>query len=116
LVLVCVEHAAVIDIPTMLFAYRPDRLSQWKQKQLDDYDRIQQGWVLDTEMAERAIAESASSGGILISHSNISLGGEGGKAPGAGGGGGAGGDGGGSVSQRCYSQIHSRYAMASSSF
>lgn len=84
----CVEHAAAIDIPEMLSTYRPERLRQWKQKQLEDYDRIQQGWVLDTEMAERAIAESVSPVDVLINHSNVSLGGEGGKAPGAAGGGG----------------------------
>lgn len=88
LVLMCVEHAAVIDIPEMLSAYPAERLCQWKQKQLEDYDRIRQGWILDTEMAERAIAESVSLTDILINHSNVSLGGEGGKAPGAGGGGG----------------------------
>lgn len=88
LVLMCVEHAAVIDIPEMLSVYPPERLYQWKQKQLEDYDRIRQGWVLDTEMADRAIAESVSPVDVLISHSKVSLGGEGGNAPAAGGGGG----------------------------
>lgn len=88
LVLMCVEHAAAIDIPELLSVYSPERLHQWKQKQQEDYDRIQQGWTLDTEMAQQAIAESVVPADVFISHSNVSLGGEGGKAPGAGGGGG----------------------------
>jgi hypothetical protein len=84
----CVEHAALIDISETLSLYPAERLRQWKQKQLEDYDRVRQGWILDTEMAKRAIAESVSRADVLISHSNVSLGGGGGKALGAGGGGG----------------------------
>ncbi len=88
LVLMCVEHAAAIDIPETLSAYTPERLRQWKQRQLEDYDRIQQGWTLNTEMAREAITASVSRADVLITHSTINLGGEGGNAPGAGGGGG----------------------------
>jgi hypothetical protein len=88
LVLMCVEHAATIDDPEMLFAYPAERLRQLKQKQLDDSDGIRQGWSLDKEMARQAIAASVPPADVLISHSNIRLGGEGGKASGAGGGGG----------------------------
>jgi hypothetical protein len=88
LVLMCIEHATVIDIPETLSAYRPERLRQWKQRQLEDYDSIQQGWALDTEMVQQAIAASVSRAEVVISHSNVDLGGQGGNAPGAGGGGG----------------------------
>lgn len=86
LILMCVEHAALIDIPETLSAYPRERLHEWKRKQLEEYDRIQQGWILDSDMAREAI--EASSSEIFVSNSTIKLGGEGGKAPGAGGGGG----------------------------
>lgn len=88
LVLMCPEHAALIDDPGMLSAYTPDRLRQLKKAQLADYDRIQQGWALDTEMARRAILASVTPADVHITDSNVSLGGQGGKAPGAAGGGG----------------------------
>lgn len=88
LVLMCVEHATVIDDPRMLSSYPPERLRQLKQSQLEEYDRIQQGWILNTEMAQQAIAASVPPADVLITDSKVSLGGEGGNAPGAGGGGG----------------------------
>ncbi len=88
LVLMCVEHAADIDKPETLSAYPAERLCEWKRKQLEQYDRIQQGWVLDTEMAREAIEASSSLAEIVISNSRVNLGGRGGQAPGAGGGGG----------------------------
>lgn len=88
LVLMCVEHATVIDDTKMLSIYPPQRLCQLKKNQLDEYDRLQQGWILNTEMVQQAIAASVSLPDVLITASNISLGGDGGNAPGAGGGGG----------------------------
>lgn len=88
LVLMCVEHAALIDEPQTLTRYPAELLHQWKQNQLEQYDRIQQGWVLDTDMAKQVIEASQSHSDIAIENSTVSLGGEGGKAPGAGGGGG----------------------------
>ncbi|MBB6253136.1 hypothetical protein FHS74_003705 [Nitrospirillum iridis] len=88
LILMCVEHAAQIDIPETLSAHPPERLREWKQRQLEQYDRVQQGWALDADMVREAIDASQSDTGVVISSSTVSLGGEGGKAPGAGGGGG----------------------------
>src|SRR5262249_39991458 len=88
LVLMCVEHANTIDEPTSLASYPVELLHAWKAKQLEEYDRIKQGWALNSEMAGRAIEASFSNAAIVIKDSTVHLGGEGGKAPGAGGGGG----------------------------
>ena len=88
LVLMCVEHAAAIDVHETLSAYPAERLREWKRKQLEQYDRIQQGWVLDSDMAREAIEASLSGADVVVSNSTVNLGGEGGKAPAAGGGGG----------------------------
>jgi hypothetical protein len=86
LVLMCVEHASTIDEPSTLNAYPADLLRGWKRKQLEEYDRLKQGWAIDTEMAREAIENSFSNVEVLVQNSN--LGSEGGKGPGAGGGGG----------------------------
>lgn len=88
LILMCIEHAAVIDITETLSSYSPDLLSRWKSQQLAEYERIQQGWIQDAEMAKEAIDASAGLKEIKIVNSKIELGGKGGNAPGAGGGGG----------------------------
>lgn len=88
LVLMCVEHASTIDDAATLSAYPAERLQEWKRKQLSKYDRIRQGWMLDSDMAREASEASFSGAEITINNSNVDLGGEGGKAPSAGGGGG----------------------------
>ncbi|MGB8816326.1 MAG: hypothetical protein WCC66_00205, partial [Rhizobiaceae bacterium] len=102
LVLMCVEHSNAIDDPSTALNYRDVLLEQWKSAQLKEYEQLKQSWSLDTKMAKEVIAASFSNVGVAISNSTLSLGGEGGKAPGAGGGGGGaigegarGGDGGG---------------------
>jgi hypothetical protein len=87
LVLMCVEHAAVIDDPATLTAYPAERLHEWKLKQLKEYDQLKQGWAIDSASAQEAMNASFSNMGVVI-NAPVSLGGEGGKAPGAGGGGG----------------------------
>jgi hypothetical protein len=84
LVLMCLEHASEIDDNEA--KYPADLLRQWKQRQINEYFQFKQGWIIDTEMARDAIDRSE--GKVLIDHSTINLGGEGGRAPGAGGGGG----------------------------
>jgi hypothetical protein len=81
LVLMCVEHANTIDEQTTLRAYPADLLRQWKAKQLEEYERLKQGWVIDTEMAQEAIEASSSYAEIIIRDSTVHLGGEGGIPP-----------------------------------
>jgi hypothetical protein len=88
LVLTCVGHASTIDDPSSLSAYPVQRLREWKTKQLEEYDRLQQRWSLDPEMAHEAIQASFSNVAVAVVASTINPDGQGGKAPGAGGGGG----------------------------
>lgn len=88
LVLMCVEHASTIDDAATLSAYPAGQLREWKSKQLEEYDRIRQGWTLDSSMAREAREASFAGVEIAITNSTIDLRGEGGKAPSAGGGGG----------------------------
>lgn len=88
LILMCVEHASAIDDPANLSAYPSELLHSWKATQLQEYDRLKQGWTIDSGMAQDAINLSFSNVGVVINHSTIALAGEGGRAPGAGGGGG----------------------------
>lgn len=101
LILMCLEHASAIDNPALVAAYPPDRLRDWKAKQLAEFDQLAQGWKLTDSMADEVIKASAGPS-VSIINSTIKLGGQGGQAPGAGGGGGGavgpgarGGDGGG---------------------
>jgi hypothetical protein len=88
LVLMCVEHAAAIDIPQTLSNYPAVRLREWKRDQLEQYGLVEQGWTLDENMAREVIETSLGRADVIISNSTVILGGKGGKAPGAGGGGG----------------------------
>jgi hypothetical protein len=88
LVLMCHEHAATIDNPHLVSNYQPDRLRSWKKEQVAEYDRLTQGWKIDSDMARQVANASFSNVGIAISDSTVQLGGQGGQAPGAGGGGG----------------------------
>jgi hypothetical protein len=81
LVLMCVEHANAIDEPSTLSAYPVERLPEWKAKQIEEYDRLKQGWTIDSEMAKGAIQASCSNVGVVVSESTVHLGGHGGKAP-----------------------------------
>lgn len=86
LVLMCEQHASMIDDPSSLAAYPAELLRDWKKKQLDDFKQLQTGWALGDDAAESVRKGQASS--ISISNSSFELGGKGGAAPGAGGGGG----------------------------
>lgn len=84
LLLLCLEHAWEIDQPGRTHLFTPDVLREWKAQQLADFDALgRQGWALTDDMAETALKTS-----ISLTAAAISLGGEGGRAPGAGGGGG----------------------------
>src|SRR5262245_48920977 len=85
LVLMCIEHASTIDNPATLPAYTAERLREWKTKQLQEYERLKKGWLIDSEMAREAIRASFSSLGVVVTNSTVNLMAEGGKAPGAGG-------------------------------
>jgi hypothetical protein len=85
----CPEHASTIDEPTNVDAYPVELLRKLKADQHEEYERLKQGWMLDTEMAQEVIRKSFSDAeAVVIENSTLHLGGEGGKAPGAGGGGG----------------------------
>lgn len=89
LILMCVEHAATIDDPLTVSAYPGETLRAWKRKQLEEYDQLKQGWIVDSQMSQEVIRASFSDIEVFVGgDASISLGGEGGKAPGAGGGGG----------------------------
>lgn len=88
LVLMCHEHAALIDDAHLVSNYRPERLLSWKKEQVAEYDRLTQGWKIDGDMARQVANASFSNVGIAISNSTVQLGGQGGQGPGAGGGGG----------------------------
>jgi hypothetical protein len=88
LLLMCLEHASVIDDDDALETFTGPLLRQWKATQLSEYRQRMGGWPLTTAMAERAIVASFADGGIIINQSTVDLRGEGGRAPGAGGGGG----------------------------
>jgi len=89
LVLMCVEHASAIDNPATVSAYPPELLLEWKARQLEEHDRLQQGWGIDSAMAHEVIEASFSNVGVVITGAAIDLGGKGGMAAQAGGGGGA---------------------------
>ena len=84
----CREHAAMIDDAHLVSNYPPERLRSWKKEQVAEYDRLAQGWKIDSDMAREVANASFSNVGIAISGSTVQLGGQGGQAPGAGGGGG----------------------------
>ena len=83
LLLLCLEHAFHIDQRENVDQFPPQVLRDWKEQQLAEFDRLQQGWVINNSEAEEAIRFS-----FDIANSVIDLGGKGGNAPGAGGGGG----------------------------
>jgi hypothetical protein len=88
LILMCHEHAAMIDDGHLLSNYPPERLRSWKKEQVAEYDRLTQGWKIDNDMARQVAKASFSNVGIAISHSTVQLGGQGGQALAAAGGGG----------------------------
>jgi hypothetical protein len=88
LILMCHEHAAKIDDARLVSSFSPERLRSWKSEQVAEYDRLTQGWKINSELARQVADASFSNVGIAITHSTVQLGGQGGQAPGAGGGGG----------------------------
>jgi hypothetical protein len=88
LIVMCVEHASLVDEQATLSSHSAERLQEWKAQQLEEYDRLKQGWELDTNMAREAIDASFSNVEVVITQSTVNLSGEGGRAPCAGGGGG----------------------------
>ncbi len=88
LIVMCVEHASVFDDRLTWMSYPATMICEWKAQQLSDYDSIQQGWIIDDKMTRNVAAASFSQVDVAINELTISLGGEGGRAPGSGGGGG----------------------------
>lgn len=89
LVLMCTEHAAAIDDPSLVTVYSPERLRELKRSQLERFDQIRQGWILTDKMAGTVMEKSFPSIVQDFGQGNIfHLGGQGGLGPGAGGGGG----------------------------
>lgn len=88
LIVLCLEHASEIDDHSRVADFPVSLLLEWKRKQLDEFDSLGHGgWNLsDSEASE--VAESSIVSSSNIQDSVVSLGGEGGKAPGSGGGGG----------------------------
>jgi hypothetical protein len=82
------EHSKNVDDPKTAASYPASILKFWKLQQIEEYDRLKQGWGLDDDMADLALAGSYSDIGVIIQHSTVNMGGQGGTAPGAGGGGG----------------------------
>jgi len=88
LVLMCIEHAAAIDESATLSGYPAVLLREWKVKQLEEYDRLLQGWKINADMAQEALKPVSFNAELAIVDSIVSLGGQGGGAPSSGGGGG----------------------------
>jgi hypothetical protein len=88
LLLLCPEHASLIDDLKTRDFYSSELLREWKAGQINDYRQRMSGWPLTTAMAEGAISASFQNVDIAINAESIILAGQGGNAPGAGGGGG----------------------------
>ena len=58
LVLMCLEHASIIDGPKALDTYPAERLLAWKRDQIAEFQQLRQGWPLTNSMAEAAIGVS----------------------------------------------------------
>jgi len=81
LLVLCLEHANEVDVPGWETRFPPSVLKEWKEAQLRDFDRIQQGWAIPDEDLTKVFVGPSFAG-------DVTLGGAGGAAPGAGGGGG----------------------------
>jgi len=88
LILMCLEHAKVIDNTETASFYPAAKLKKWKLNQIQEYETLTQGWSITDKMSEEAIKDSFGDKSISIQKSIIDLAGRGGSAPGAGGGGG----------------------------
>ena len=95
LVVLCIEHAAEIDLPQRLAEFTVEVLKDWKRTQVEMYDdAVRQrsssaaGWVLSTEELEQ-IRQTWTDNSIRFRAETMIFGGLGGSAPGASGGGGA---------------------------
>jgi hypothetical protein len=78
----CIEHSFEIDDRQRSSRFSIETLQNWKKQQLEDFD------ALSRQEAVEAASASFRPSNIEIHGSTVSLGGEGGNAPGAGGGGG----------------------------
>jgi hypothetical protein len=87
LIVLCTAHANEIDDASRIEDFPVALLKEWKQRQLDEYDRLRSGWHLTDEDASE-VGRSSFDTTIDLRDAVVSLGGEGGQAPGAGGGGG----------------------------
>lgn len=87
LILLCLDHANVIDLPENVGRYPADLLRQWKAKQLASYDAAVGGYVLSDDEVEEVLRVSNTTN-IVLQARTIIIGGLGGSAPGASGGGG----------------------------
>lgn len=88
LILLCVQHANVIDLIENVASYPVELLREWKAAQLDEFDAAVGGWGISEEEAREILAVSVSMP-VTLRAETINLGGGGGTAPGAAGGGGA---------------------------
>lgn len=88
LLLLCIEHSYEIDDSNRVVDFPVELLLQWKRQQLVEFDALGQGWSLSQQEADEVAKKSFTMPRIEVTNSSISLGGEGGNAPGAGGGGG----------------------------
>lgn len=88
LLALCIEHANEIDDPKKGHLFPVEKLRQWKNQQLADFDALgKQGWSIRGEDVEK-LNKHFNAVETKIMNSIIDLGGKGGSAPGAGGGGG----------------------------
>ncbi len=88
LILLCIRHAAEIDLLDNVANYPVELLRQWKATQLDEFDAALGGWSISDQEAADAIAGSIAMA-VTLQAETINLGGAGGNAPAAAGGGGA---------------------------
>lgn len=89
LIMMCEQHASMIDDEASISAYPPELLRKWKEEQVKTFIEVQAGWALGDESARLIQDLEDKALNVSFSHSHVELGGRGGNAPGAGGGGGS---------------------------
>jgi hypothetical protein len=85
LILLCVQHASVIDLVENVALYPVGLLREWKAAQLDEFDAASGGWSISDDEAVEVIAASIAMP-VTFNAGTINLGGGGGNALGAAGG------------------------------
>jgi hypothetical protein len=93
LLLLCIEHADVVDQKALEKRFPVPKLQEWKRSQIADYERVvesgrEAGWHLTDDEAAEVVDESERSTNISLTADTIIVGGMGGQPLGAGGGGG----------------------------